>query len=225
MYVCAIYRNCLCTCLQGCRMWREQEQASKIHQHGMKSSAFIQRAQKRICPSASGLCVCVCVGAGKMNDACGSSVCCTNTHLHTACLHLVAGLNTRRAKSQNVCAFVLATPTELVCCMWCVWPVGVCVVCTVSVCVCGTQALGESAVWHVSTDEWTAWKETSFCCCIGLGYLTECAQCGKSVANWNRQLHYMPTNLKLFSIEYFSPTFNVHKFTLNFFCHLFGFCV
>lgn len=81
------------------------------------------------------VCVCVC-GASKMNDACGSSPCCTNTHLHTACLHLVAGLNTRRAKSQNVCAFVLATPTELVCCMWCVWPVGVCMVSTVSVCVC-----------------------------------------------------------------------------------------
>lgn len=38
----------------------------------------------------------------------------THTETHTACLHLVAGLNTRRAKSQNVCAFVLATPTELV---------------------------------------------------------------------------------------------------------------
>lgn len=71
----------------------------------------------------------------------------THTETHTACLHLVAGLNTRRAKSQNVCAFVLATPTELVLHV-------VCAACRcVCVCVC---ALGESAVCHVSTDEWTA---------------------------------------------------------------------
>lgn len=80
--------------------------------------------------------VCVDVGACKMNDACGNSVCSTHTHPQPACLHLVAGLNTRRAKSQNVCAFVLATPTELVCCMWCV----LCVVCVcVRVCVRGNK--------------------------------------------------------------------------------------
>lgn len=54
----------------------------------------------------------------------------THTQTHTACLHLVAGLNTRRAKSQNVCAFVLATPTELVLYVVCVAVVYVCV------CVC-----------------------------------------------------------------------------------------
>lgn len=44
---------------------------------------YLTRAEKNLPVSLRFVWMCVCVGACKMNDACGSSVCCTNIHRNT----------------------------------------------------------------------------------------------------------------------------------------------
>lgn len=74
------------------------------------------------------VCVCVCVGACKMNDACGSSVCCTNTHRNT---HNLPPFS---------CRFKYATSKKSKCLRFCTrhanWTCVVCGVCGLSLCVC-----------------------------------------------------------------------------------------
>lgn len=98
---------------------------------------YLTRAEK-ICPSASGwcvwVCVCVCVGACKMNDACGSSVCCTNTHTDTHSLPPFS------------CRFKYATSKKSKCLRFCTrhanWTCVVCGVCGRCVCVCVCVCVG-----------------------------------------------------------------------------------